>query len=80
MGMKIYNLDRVSITQRVHDAWLAYLPTAVAQLTKKYPDLTADEIPDEHFAVHADGKGEIFVKIRSSRIAMSVLKDEYQIN
>ncbi len=35
----IYDLNDILITPRIHSTWLSYLPNAVAQLQKKYPEL-----------------------------------------
>ena len=77
--MAVYDLDNVNISRRIYSTWLSYCSTAVRQLQKKYPDLQADEIPDEQFRTKTFGGGELFVKVRGTEIKMGVPSDEYEI-
>ena len=75
----IYDLNDILITPRIHSTWLSYLPNAVAQLQKKYPDLSSSEVPDEQFRVLPNGNGQIFVSIRNTELKLNAPKSEFQI-
>lgn len=75
----IYDLDNVSISPRIYQTWLAYIPQAVSDLQRQFSDLEPSEIPDEQFRLLTDGSGEIFVMIRGKELKLSVPKEEFVI-
>lgn len=80
MGIKnvIHDLDNCLISPRINETWLGYLQTAILDLMKKYPDLQASEIPDERLRELEDGSAQIFVRIRTSEIKLSVPRNEWR--
>lgn len=77
---KIYNLDNINISPRIHSTWMNMVGSFTASLVKKYPDLKPDEIQDEEFWVNTiTGQGQIRVKVRSTVCKLNVPKSEYEI-
>ena len=77
----IYDLDEISISPRIHAAWLVNVPLEVDALMKKFKDLAPPEIVHHQFRVKNDGSGggQIFLKIRDHEIALNVPANEWEV-
>lgn len=75
----IYDLDDVRFSKRIQEAWLAYLPFAMADLKDAFPDLKASEVPDEQFRLLPNGRGELFVKVRNKTLKLAVPQNEFLV-
>lgn len=70
-------IDDILLSERIYQTWLSYAGIAVADIRKKYPDIRADEIPDEDFRELPNGDGELFVKVRDNEISLRVPSSEW---
>ena len=80
--MTIYDLDDILLSPRTHETWMAMLKENLKLLQNKYPDLQAQDIPEEQFRVEYEGSGNgsIFVKIRATEIALNVPANEWEVS
>lgn len=77
--MKIYDLDDVLISPRIHQTWINLADEWARRLKERCPGLNPSEIPDEQFRVFPGGQGEIFITVRGINLRLRVPKNEYQI-
>jgi hypothetical protein len=73
----IHNLDDCTITPRIQQSWLLYIPTAISQLQSEFKNLRPSEIPDEQLKEKDDGSAEIFVTIRGRKLKINIPSSEW---
>jgi hypothetical protein len=76
---RVYDLERVLITERVQQSWLSYAPFAAQELLEKHPELTGADVSDEKFRVFPDGSGEVFCVVANKEIRMKVQRGEFAL-
>lgn len=61
---KVYDLDKISISFEVYNAWKKYVVVMVVEWyekTGKLKGINISDIPDEQFRLLENGDGEIFL-------------------
>jgi len=67
----------ISHSNEISLLWYALIGKQIPLILDHFPDITVDDIGEEHFRVLANGDGEIYVTIRDYEIRLRVPQDQW---
>jgi len=72
--------ERITHTKEIGILWYAVISEHIPKILNLCPGITDDEIGFEHFRIHENGDGEIYIQIRDYEIRLRVAKDKWWWN